>query len=323
MTESEKTGRGILALYSIYFIKMHDHTGGGGDRLTMTGSDRRKTLIFLSLVILMTILVAAGLPRLVFQPGLPLPSLNRGQFVAVPGENQPAVSISINLFFEVLFGLLLAASFLYMIYRLIMGVVWSDYRSLILKTAGTLIGIAIIFIIIMMILSSVPVSAPAVVPLPPPPEPAARTPLGDAPSFLFWVIGFVLLMLVSWVGVWAIESFSKKTKPIDLLILEAEKARQALLTGENIKNVIVRCYQQMSLALKLEQGVEREEFMTPREFEQKLEAMGIPFEPIHKLTQLFEAVRYGNWQPRPGDEQNAIECLDAIVLSSRALKRDH
>ena len=80
--------------------------------------------------------------------------------------------------------------------------------------------------------------------------------------------------------------------------LEAEKAWQALITGLDLKDVIVKCYRQMSLALEKEQGIERKDFMTTREFENLLEAAGIPHDPIHQLTQLFEAVRYGNWQPQ-------------------------
>jgi hypothetical protein len=77
----------------------------------------------------------------------------------------------------------------------------------------------------------------------------------------------------------------------------------------------------MSLAVEKEQGIERKDFMTTREFENLLEAAGIPHDPIHQLTQLFEAVRYGNWRPNPMDEQKAIHCLQAIVLSSRDAKK--
>jgi hypothetical protein len=57
--------------------------------------------------------------------------------------------------------------------------------------------------------------------------------------------------------------------------------------------------------------------MTTGEFENVLETAGIPHDPIHQLTRLFEAVRYGNWQPNLADEQTALQCLEAIMLSSR------
>jgi hypothetical protein len=43
--------------------------------------------------------------------------------------------------------------------------------------------------------------------------------------------------------------------------------------------------------------------MTTGEFENLLETAGLPHDPIHQLTQLFDAVRYGNWKPNPADEQ--------------------
>jgi hypothetical protein len=38
------------------------------------------------------------------------------------------------------------------------------------------------------------------------------------------------------------------------------------------------------------------------------------------LTQLFEVVRYGHWQPNSIDEEKAIHCLEAIVLYTREAK---
>ena len=77
----------------------------------------------------------------------------------------------------------------------------------------------------------------------------------------------------------------------------------------------------MSLALEEGKKLERKEFMTTREFEALLEEEGVPYEPVHQLTRLFEAVRYGNWQPNPTDEQKAINCLEALVLFSHETKK--
>jgi hypothetical protein len=88
------------------------------------------------------------------------------------------------------------------------------------------------------------------------------------------------------------------------------------MAGSDLKDVIIKCYQQMSLALESERGLEREVYMTTTEFEKLLETAGIPYEPIHQLTQLFEAVRYGNWQPNHVDEQEAIRCLKTIMSYS-------
>jgi hypothetical protein len=129
-----------------------------------------------------------------------------------------------------------------------------------------------------------------------------------------------LLAAVTLIGIWIFGSTLSRASAIDVVGLEAEKAWQELKTGVGLKGVIIKCYRQMSLALEKEQKIERKETMTTREFEDVLEAAGFPYDPIHQLTRLFEAVRYGNWQPTSMDEQNAIQCLEAIMLFSRRAK---
>jgi hypothetical protein len=62
------------------------HNSGRERLLQMTGSTKRKTIVLLGLVILFTMLVAANLQKLEFQPGMLLPRLEQGQLVAVPIE---------------------------------------------------------------------------------------------------------------------------------------------------------------------------------------------------------------------------------------------
>jgi len=76
----------------------------------------------------------------------------------------------------------------------------------------------------------------------------------------------------------------------------------------------------MSAALQKEQGIELENSMTAREFERLLEAKGLPRDPVHQLTQLFEAARYSLRLFTSADEQTAFECLNAIVQFSRERK---
>ena len=153
--------------------------------------------------------------------------------------------------------------------------------------------------------------------------PQVTSPLGPVPAVLFWLVGIGLLVSSILLGIWIFAPSARYETTIDLVGLEAEKAWQALKTGLDLKDVIIKCYRQMSLALEKEQGIERKDLMTTREFENLLEAAGVPHDPIHQLTQLFEAVRYGNWQPNPMDEQKAIHCLEAIMLYSRETKTKH
>ena len=284
----------------------------------MTGSTKRKALIFLGLVMIITAVIAASLPQLELQPGLPLPRLENSQVVIMPVEAEPFVSISVNEFIKVFFLLIVAGTLLYTLYKMLRGANWKDVTTLvrpILITALVIIG----FVFLILQLPSSGNAIPVEMPLPTPP-PLVTSPLGPVPPLLLWLVGIGLLVGSTLMGVWIFSSSSNRAKTIALVGLEAEKAWQALQTGLDLKDVIVKCYRQMSLALEKERGIEREESMTTREFEGLLEAVGIPHDPIHQLTQLFEAVRYGNWQPNPTDEQKAIHCLEAIMLSSREAK---
>jgi hypothetical protein len=280
----------------------------------MTGNIKRNTLILLGLVMIITMMIAANLPQLELQPGMPLPRLQDGQVVAAPTEQDQSVSISANKFVIVLIALILAGATLYSTYKLLRGADWkiiSDSLRSMLVVSVILGGL----VFLIMLLPASGRDTPVEIPIPTP-EPVVTSPLGSVPPLLLWLVGIGLLLISVLVGVWIFTS-SRQASPIDLVGLEAEKAWQALKTGLDLKDVIIKCYLQMSLALKKEQGIERKDFMTTGEFENLLEAAGIPHEPIHQLTRLFDAVRYGNWQPNTVDEQKAIQCLEAIMLHSR------
>jgi lysylphosphatidylglycerol synthetase-like protein (DUF2156 family) len=280
----------------------------------MTGNTKRKTLILLGVVILITMMIAANLPQLELQPGMPLPRLEQGQVVAVPAEEDQSVSMSAPTFVLVLIALILTAAALYSMVQLVRGADWKliAYALRPMLIISVVIG-CLVFLVMLFPGSEsyTPVEIPVSTP-----QPVVTSPLGSAPPSLLWLVGIGLFVISVLVLVW-IFAPSHRASPIDLVGLEAEKARQALRTGVGLKDVIIHCYTRMSLALKQEQGIERKDFMTTGEFESLLETAGIPHEPIHQLTRLFDAVRYGHWQPNAVDEQKAIQCLEAIMLHSR------
>ena len=287
----------------------------------MTDSTKRKTLILLGLVMLITVIIAASLPQLELQPGMPLPRVENGQVVLAPIEEEPLVVISVNEFFKVLFALILAGSILYVIYRMIRGSRLEESWILYPANHGRQLNCrhhhfpdhAAAEDAEYLSNGTAPSNRNA----------AVTSPLGPVPALLFWLVGIGLLVSSILLGIWIFAPSSRRETTIDLVGLEAENALQSLKTGLDLKDVIVKCYRQMSLALEKEQGIERKDSMTTREFENLLEAAGMPHDPIHQLTQLFEAVRYGNWQPNPMDEQKAIHCLEAIMLFSRETKKTH
>lgn len=101
--------------------------------------------------------------------------------------------------------------------------------------------------------------------------------------------------------------------PLKQVQREAQAALDAIYAGGDLKETILRCYLQMVEALKQYRGISRDYDMTPHEFELYLEKRGLPGEPVHQLTQLFEQVRYGATQPGRQDERIAVSSLSAII----------
>ena len=123
------------------------------------------------------------------------------------------------------------------------------------------------------------------------------------PAWMVWgsSIGVALFFtgLVA-LGLWLYyRRHVKQLEPSERLAHEAGKAISALQSGEDFKNVIIRCYYQMS------------------EFEQALEEKGFPKEPIHYLTKIFEEVRYGTKRPAKQEEDKAIWYLSVIADASK------
>jgi hypothetical protein len=286
----------------------------------MIHSTKQKALILLGLVMLITMIIAASLPQLKLQPGMPLPKFENSQAVLVPIKEEPIVAVSVSDLVKMIFSLILAGSILFAIYKLIRGADWKNLGSY-LQPILVIFLIAANIIFLILLLPKTQSALSMELPLPTD-APLITSPLGPIPAVLFWLVGIALLMSIL-LGVWIFTSSSRRGTTIDLVGLEAENALQALKIGLDLKNVIVKCYRQMSLVLEKEQGIERKDTMTTREFEKLLENAGVPHDPIHQLTQLFESVRYGNWQPNLIDEQKAVRCLEAILLFSHETRSTH
>jgi hypothetical protein len=283
----------------------------------MPADVKRKTLTFLLMAVILTTLIAAALPQFELKPGVPLPASQVGAGTLSP-DQVPAVSVSINTYFEAVIEIVLVLVMVYSSYKLLKGVPWKRILAPALKIALLCIVVLYIFFLLASVHIQSEPFAPEILPsdlkIPGPP-------LGPLPQGLIWLVWIGLGAGVILLGIWLIRRPPKHTQHGDSLKLEAERALQALRTGAHFNNVIVRCYIQMSQALQKEQDIELEQTMTAREFEHLLEARGIPYAPVHQLTQLFEVARYGYRQPGPGDEQKAFECLNAIVQFSRASRQ--
>lgn len=275
----------------------------------MTDNAKRKITALLFLAVIVIILIAVALPQLELKAGIPLPRQNSGT-AALPEDATPTLSLSLNDFFKAIFAVVVVAILAYSGYQLLKGVHWKEIvgPALLIATL-TVIVVCILFALINMPSASQPLPTET----PPPILKTDGPPLDPLPTSLIWLVWLGLTGAIVWLGIWISNRRTKQAQAGDPLKLEAERALHDLRSGLDFKNVIVQCYRQMSVALQAEQGLELKETMTAREFERLLGVRGIPHAPVHQLTQLFEAARYGLRPPDASDELKAFDCLNAIV----------
>jgi hypothetical protein len=94
----------------------------------------------------------------------------------------------------------------------------------------------------------------------------------------------------------------------------ARAALADLEAGETLRDVIVRCYAAMNTAVADRRGINRQQAVTPREFEQRLITQAeLPEHAVRRLTRLFEQVRYGAHNAGEREKAEARDCLQAII----------
>lgn len=278
----------------------------------MTNDAKRKLLVLLLITALMLVLIGGALPQLELKPGIPLPKWGNAAAEA-PSASLPTLSLSVNALFKALLDLIIIVVLAFAGYKVIKGVPWKQIAG---PALGTIAAIAVVGLLLFALLNlNVTPGVPVPEVLPQFTE-VEGPPLGTPPPFLIWLVWLGLAAAVVFVGLQIANRRNRPTPTRDPLTLEVERALESLKIGLDFRNVIVQCYRQMSLVLQQEQGLERADAMTAREFERLLEAKGLPQAPVHLLTQLFEAARYSVQPLTPADEQTAIECLSAIVQAS-------
>jgi len=102
-------------------------------------------------------------------------------------------------------------------------------------------------------------------------------------------------------------------KPLEEMGEIARVSLDELSAGRAWDDVIVDCYMRMSSVVERRRGLVRRDTMTPSEFASRLERSGLPAEAVHKLTRLFERVRYGAQASTQDEIGEAVNCLTAIM----------
>lgn len=281
----------------------------------MTYSTKRTVLLFLAVTVLSLVLLSSSLSNLQPHAGTPLPSGGDSNFIVQPITNSPPINTYSNPFLRGMFALIFLMLMIYVPARLI---------SLIkLKQIFGLILAIIVLITLVIILPQTAPGKPTILPdesskiIIPPPFNYPTSPLGKPPQELLWFVLIGCVLGASFLVINVLKQQLRSTQVEEQLLQEAQNAVNALKAGENLENVIMRCYLQMTHVLQEEQGIERSNNMTVREFENWLELKGVPRVPVRQLTYLFEKVRYGTLKPSESDEKIGIESLNEIIKYCR------
>jgi hypothetical protein len=163
-----------------------------------------------------------------------------------------------------------------------------------------------------------PVTAPTAMEVPPfldddmLPEAEELPPLVEPPSWLNYLVSLAVVLAVGAVA-WTLWNRGRKPDLRELADI-AMAASDDIEAGLDIEDVIMRCYVQMMSVVKKRRGLNRKEAMTPTEFAYWLEGAGLPGGPLHKLTRLFERVRYGAYLSSKEEAREASDCLREIAV---------
>jgi Domain of unknown function (DUF4129) len=125
---------------------------------------------------------------------------------------------------------------------------------------------------------------------------------------------WIAVMWVLYKG-WKRYTALNSNKPLAEIAHIARTSLNDLSTGRDTSDVIINCYLRMSDVVADKRKLRREIAMTPQEFAVRLERAGLPGDAVRRLTGLFEMVRYGDRKSAPKDVTEAVNCLNAILLS--------
>jgi hypothetical protein len=280
----------------------------------MTNDSKRRALVLLFLTAMAAALIGAGLSRLEFQAGTPLPEVGESP-VELSEDETPTLSVSIGAVVKIILAVVLILAVVYTAVKFRRKIPWRDLLAPALFTVILSLTVLCLLFLLQGVRINFDTEAPEIQM---PETMAGGQPLGPVNTDLMWLVWIGLALGLLLIGVRLFFWPREPSRTPDAVQMEAEQAIRALQTGADIRSVIVRCYGQMSRALQKERGIRLEETMTARDFERLLEERGIPRAPVHQLTLLFEGARYGYRQPGPEEERMAFDCLNAIVQSGRA-----
>lgn len=136
-------------------------------------------------------------------------------------------------------------------------------------------------------------------------------------SYVFALAIILGIFLVGW-WLWKLSSRARSHSIRENIAEIARETLDEIVDGRDIGDTVTICYLRMMDAVNSGHGIRRQEGMTPTEFANRLESVGLPGDPVRRLTRLFEAVRYGANKPGQDESREAMDCLNTIIAACGA-----
>ncbi len=152
------------------------------------------------------------------------------------------------------------------------------------------------------------------------------------PRFFFGSVGGLLILFVC-IALVAILVYSKMKVYLDSKIVEEEekdvkdmvsatldRTVDDLYSGKDVRSTIIRCYQQMCIALE-DTGITHAESMTPREFIQlSIKKLDVSRKTLREMTGMFEEARYSVHNIGEDMRQRALRDLNLLKKELGGIK---
>jgi hypothetical protein len=285
---------------------------------------RIKLLIYLGLAGVALIILAAGMSTLDIQTGYI--ALEQAEGVLVPpdtDEETPAAPVFVDPS-NLTSALVLGGLFLFILFAAIR---WKQIRVallVLLLFSGSIIGMIYLYTLY----GDLPEQSEEEEVLPPDlgniriDEDLLNNP-PDWVDSISIIVAVGIAVIVAVVVVFLVRRpWQKDSRALDMIAAEAEAALADIRAGGDLRDAVLRCYFEMSQGLRRSMGLVREEGMTPREFESALTDSGLPTNSVHRLTRLFESVRYGRHEASEGEIREAVDSLEEIIVASQKRQDD-
>lgn len=133
------------------------------------------------------------------------------------------------------------------------------------------------------------------------------------PPWLIYFASLLVVLIFAGIGFWLYRILRRPESQLQRLTRATRSALDDLSAGRDWDDTVIQCYARMNEAIDQKRGFHRQQSMTPQEFAIRLEQAGLPSDPVHRLTRLFEKARYGGRKSSQEDVSEAITCLTAIL----------